>query len=164
MSLDDLMTVCLMPGVNEAFKRAVCGELDSRGLSLRQARIRTGIDIDTIGRMRQGDVPRMDKIVAFARGFGLPVNDWLELAGYERIEDPRETEGAAPSLRHQTPEEYLDGGLAILARRYDEPDLAEAGFRDDELLTYHRADEILRETEAALIRKRALREARERGR
>jgi hypothetical protein len=72
--------------INEAFGAAVRHELDSRGLSLRQARIRTGVDIETTSRMRQGEVPRMDKVIAFARGFHLDVNDWLRLAGYEPIE------------------------------------------------------------------------------
>jgi hypothetical protein len=74
-----------MARVNPEFARRVCEELDRRGLSLRQARIRTGVDIDTIGRMRAGDVPRIDKVIDFARGFGFSINEWLELAGYEPI-------------------------------------------------------------------------------
>jgi hypothetical protein len=85
MSLDGLMTLA-MPAINEAFGAAVRHELDSRGLSLRQTRIRTGIDIDTVGRMRAGDVPRIDKVIAFARGLKLDVNEWLVLAGYDPVE------------------------------------------------------------------------------
>ena len=86
MSLDDLMTLIAMPLINEAFGAAVRRELDARGLSLRQARIRTGLDIDTLGRMRSGEVTRMDKVIAFARGFHLDVNEWLALAGYAPVE------------------------------------------------------------------------------
>ncbi|MBM3456915.1 MAG: helix-turn-helix domain-containing protein [Armatimonadetes bacterium] len=56
------------------------------GLSLRQAEIRTGVDINTLSRMRSGIVPRVDKVEAFARGFGANVNDWRELAGYPRLD------------------------------------------------------------------------------
>lgn len=55
-------------------------------LSLRQTSIRTGVDIDTLSRMREGVVPRVDKIEAFADGFGLNINDWRELAGYPRLD------------------------------------------------------------------------------
>jgi hypothetical protein len=79
--------------------------LDDRGMSLRQARIRTGVDIDTLGRMRSGDVPRMDKVIEFARGFGQDANLWLELAGYQRVE----------SLPSESPAEQLLEGLDRLA-------------------------------------------------
>jgi len=85
MALDDLMLE-LMERTREAFGRAICDLLDGRGLSLRQARTRTGVDIDTLSRMRAGEVVRMDKIIQFARGFGLNPSDWLELAGYERLD------------------------------------------------------------------------------
>src|SRR5687767_9083194 len=55
------------------------------GLSLRQARIRTGIDIDTLSRMKQGDRVRMDKIILFAQGFREEVNEGLQRAGYDPI-------------------------------------------------------------------------------
>jgi hypothetical protein len=76
-----------MSHINQAAGEAVDRVIREHGLSLRQARIRTGIDIDTLGRMRSGEVVRMDKVVAFARGFRLPVNEWLELYGYEPVED-----------------------------------------------------------------------------
>jgi hypothetical protein len=75
--------------INRAFGEAVSRFLDERNLSHRQTRIRTGIDIDTVGRMRAGDVPRIDKVIDFARGFDEPINKWLELAGYPPIKDDR---------------------------------------------------------------------------
>lgn len=86
----------LMSHLRPDFGEAVRRLLDGRGLSLRQARIRTGIDIDTIGRMRSGERVRMDKVVDFARGFGQNPNDWLELAGYPRLDtntEPASLEG-----------------------------------------------------------------------
>lgn len=84
MSLDGLMTVVTV-AINEAFGSRVRAVLDERALSLRQGRIRTGIDIETLSRMRQGEVPRLDKVEAFARGFGLDINEWRVLAGYESL-------------------------------------------------------------------------------
>jgi hypothetical protein len=55
-------------------------------LSLRAQRALTGIDHDTAAQMRQGVIPRMDKVIQFARAFDQSVNEWLELAGYEPIE------------------------------------------------------------------------------
>src|SRR5437867_2465635 len=71
---------------SERFGEAVCRVLDERGLSLRAQRTLTGIDYDTAARMRQGVVPRMDKVIQFARAFGRSVNEWLTLAGYDPIE------------------------------------------------------------------------------
>lgn len=76
------------------------------GLSLRQVRTRTGIDIDTVSRMRDGDAPRMDKIIIFARAFREPVNKWLLLAGYEPIEV---TPGEAARMIAAA---YSDGSLS----------------------------------------------------
>jgi|GEM_PF-6753041 len=100
------MTALLDMGslLNQAFAEAVCRTMDNwRGqrLSLRQARMRTGVDIDTLSRMRHGEVPRMDKVVAFARGFELDPNDWLELAGYERLDKPRESSTPPPGESDQ---------------------------------------------------------------
>lgn len=78
--------------VNPAFGEAVARVLDSHGLSLRAARIRTGIDHVTLSDMRAGYVPRMEKVVQFARGFNLDVNEWLELAGFDPL--PESTDPA----------------------------------------------------------------------
>lgn len=75
-----------MPRRSERFGAAVCHVLDERGLSVHTQRARTGIDHDTVARMRNGIVPRMDKVIQFARAFGRSVNEWLELAGYDPIE------------------------------------------------------------------------------
>jgi hypothetical protein len=82
-----------MPSLNSAFGAAVrriMDETQERRLSLRKTSIRTGIDIDTLSRMREGVVPRLDKVVSFAQGFGLDVNAWIDLAGLPRINNPRE--------------------------------------------------------------------------
>jgi hypothetical protein len=71
---------------NEAFGAAVGRLLDERSLSLRAQRHLTGIDHDTASQMRRGVVPRMDKVIQFAQGLGLNVNEWLVLAGYAPIE------------------------------------------------------------------------------
>src|SRR3954452_16931856 len=75
-----------MPRSSKRFGEAVCRVLDERGLSLRAQRALTGIDHDTASQMRQGVVPRMDKVIQFARALGQNVNEWLELAGYQPIE------------------------------------------------------------------------------
>lgn len=75
--------------VNPAFGDAVRRLLESHGLSLRAARIRTGIDHVTLSDMAAGYVPRVEQVEKLARGFGLDVNQWRELAGYPRVEgDP----------------------------------------------------------------------------
>ena len=90
MALDHLtMLAIVMLSLNQAFGEWVCQTMDNwRGqkLSLRQARMRTGIDTDTLGRMRQGDVPKIDKVIAYARGFEEDVNAALRLAGYDPVE------------------------------------------------------------------------------
>lgn len=65
----------------EAVKRI----LAEHGLSLRGQRARTGIDHVTVLGMTNGIVPNEGTIIRFARGFGLDINEWLELAGYERL-------------------------------------------------------------------------------
>ena len=75
-----------MPRRSEKFGEAVSRLLDERGLSLRAQRLWTGIDHDTAALMRQGVVPRMDKVIQFAQGLGLEINEWLVLAGYDPLE------------------------------------------------------------------------------
>lgn len=81
MALDDLMLAYM--GVKPQFRDLVLATMGA--LSLRQGYIRTGIDTDTLSRMKQGDVPRLDKLIAFARGFELDVNQVFEAAGEEPI-------------------------------------------------------------------------------
>lgn len=81
MALDDLMFAYM--GVKPQFRDLVVKTMGS--LSLRQGYIRTGIDTDTLSRMKQGDVPRLDKLIAFARGFALDVNEVFLAAGEEPI-------------------------------------------------------------------------------
>lgn len=73
--------------VRPEFGEAVTRLLQEHELSLRAARIRTGIDHVTISDMASGYVPRLEQLEAFARGFGLNVNEWRELAGYERLDE-----------------------------------------------------------------------------
>jgi hypothetical protein len=130
-----------MPRRSERFGEAVSRVLDERGLSLRAQRALTGIDHDTAAQMRQGVIPRMDKVIQFARAFGQSVNDWLEMAGYEPIEpewDPdralmlgirqiQEETGAdfqisagELQLKEATPEEVV-AILAAIRSRVEQP-------------------------------------------
>lgn len=60
-------------------------------MSLRGAMLKTGIDHTVIGKMRMGFVPRSETVIRFARGFGLGVNEWLVLCGYEPNYGPADT-------------------------------------------------------------------------
>ena len=61
--------------------------VEEHGLTFRGQRIRTGLNHVTVGDMASGIVPSLDTVEKFARGFGLDVNEWRALAGYERVED-----------------------------------------------------------------------------
>lgn len=80
-----------MRRVDPGFGERVSEIVREHGLSHAQANIRTGIDRFTISQMMEGYVPRVEQVERFARGFGLDVNHWRELAGYERIESPSDT-------------------------------------------------------------------------
>jgi transcriptional regulator with XRE-family HTH domain len=96
--------------INEGFGEAVRCVLAERGLSLRQARNRTGVDVDTLSRMRQNEVPRLDKVEAFARAFHLDVNEWRQLAGYQPVEDERPAlDRVRETARTLTYDEDLEG-------------------------------------------------------
>lgn len=71
-----------------AFGDAVKAVLEAHGLSLRSQRIRTGIDHMTMKDMADGLRPRLEKVEQFARAFGLDVNEWRRIAGYEPIPPP----------------------------------------------------------------------------
>lgn len=73
------------------FGEAVARVLEEHGLSDRAAQYRTGIDRITMADMRNGYIPRVEQVEKFARGFGLDVNEWREMAGYERVESPSDT-------------------------------------------------------------------------
>ncbi len=78
-----------------AFGDAVKTFLEERKLTYRQAGNRLNLDSTTVWNMAQGKVPRPDTVVTFARGFGLPVSEWLTLAGYEGFEaEPVEVSGS----------------------------------------------------------------------
>ena len=81
---------------NERLAEAVQAVLDERGLTQRGQRSRTGVSHVTVQGMLNGVVPQMETVAAFARGFGLDVNEWLELAGYEPVEPS--ADDAAESL------------------------------------------------------------------
>jgi transcriptional regulator with XRE-family HTH domain len=75
-----------MKRVRPEFGERVKAELEKRGLSLRAARIRTGIDHVTLSDMAAGYVPRLEQVERFAIGFGLPINEWRLLAGFEPVD------------------------------------------------------------------------------
>jgi len=54
-------------------------------ISGREAARRTGLSNTTIVDMRGGRVPSRDVVRQFAEGLGLPVEEWLEAARYERL-------------------------------------------------------------------------------
>jgi hypothetical protein len=113
--------------VNEAFRDAVLRVFEQHGRpSLQSARIRTGIDHDTLSRMKKGDVPRIDKVIDFARGFRLNVNEWLELAGYPPVIEPTDcvSQRLIAQIREGDPE-ALDAARRI-AQEAGMPDETEA--------------------------------------
>jgi hypothetical protein len=67
------------------FGEAVESLIRERGCTLRSQRQRTGIAHSTVKSWIDGVQPSMDAVIAFARGFGLDVNEWLALAGYDPI-------------------------------------------------------------------------------
>lgn len=73
---------------NEQFGAAVREVLEEHGLTFRGQRMRTGLNHVTVSNMAKGIVPSMETVIAFAHGFSLDVNEWLERAGYEPIQSP----------------------------------------------------------------------------
>lgn len=80
------MTV-LMAEKHTPFAAAVKRVIKEHGATYRSQRARTRVPHSTIVGWMQGIPPSMGGVIAFARGFGLDVNEWLELAGYERLEE-----------------------------------------------------------------------------
>ncbi len=91
-----------MPKPNPRFSEAISNTLAERGLTLRQAEYKTGIDHTTITRMANGIVPSRGKVIEWAEGLDENINTWLELAGYEPI--PAELCGAVRIA--ESPAEY----------------------------------------------------------
>jgi transcriptional regulator with XRE-family HTH domain len=81
-----------MAKASKQFGEAVSELLDSRGLSLRAAALKTGVDHTTISQMRTGMVPKKGIIIDWAVGLGEDINHWLTLAGYEPIPESLVTE------------------------------------------------------------------------
>lgn len=73
--------------INPEFGEWVQALFRKHGLSLRAARIRTGIDHVTLSDMAAGYVPRLEQIERLAAGFGLDANEVRERAGYPRISE-----------------------------------------------------------------------------
>lgn len=71
--------------INTQFGEAVKKALEERGWSHQRAHVNVGVPGATIGRMALGIVPGEDHIIKWAMGLKEPINDWLELAGYEPI-------------------------------------------------------------------------------
>lgn len=79
------------------FGAAVREALGSRGLSLRQAQIKTNIDHTTILKMSKGWRPKKGVLIDFAVGLSEPINKWLQLAGYDPLPtEPVKTAGSEP--------------------------------------------------------------------
>ncbi|HEU4754152.1 MAG TPA: helix-turn-helix transcriptional regulator, partial [Armatimonadota bacterium] len=72
--------------------------LKKRGLSLRAAALKTGIDRLTMSKLAGGVPPRIELIEQFARAFNEDVNEWRALAGYPCVESglPRVTAESRP--------------------------------------------------------------------
>ncbi len=113
-----------MPQVRPEFGEAVRRVLSEQGLTLRGASLRTGLNHVTVMNMTNGVVPRSETVLRFARGFGLHVNHWLELAGYEPLDGGAEERADAlmrlirryAELQGQYPDKHFpiptpDGGL-----------------------------------------------------
>lgn len=112
MTLDRVMIQVAHVRISQQFGEAVTQLLKDQGnLSLQGARLRTGIDHNTLSRMKQGEVPRVDKVLDFARGFGLDVNEWLELAGYEPVEETNVERMAERVVEHARGDTALRGYL-----------------------------------------------------
>lgn len=82
-----------------------------RGLTQRGVDRKTGVNYNTISNMEIGKIPEMESVVRWAKGLGLNVNHWLELAGYPPIEetDPRRALNQfIKSLENTPPDEDED--------------------------------------------------------
>ncbi len=88
---------------------AVQRVLNEHGLTRRGQRARTGLSHVTIGQMIDGFPVQMDSVVAFARGFGLDVNEWLQMAGYD------------PIVAQKSGSEILVEGIKALQAEFGKP-------------------------------------------
>ncbi len=75
----------LMKKVLPQFGEAVSRVLKEHGLSDRAAQFRTGIDRITLASMRSGYQVSLEKVEQFALAFGLDVNEWRALGGYQPL-------------------------------------------------------------------------------
>lgn len=91
--------------VSPEFGEAVQRVLKEHNLSDRGAQYKTEINRTTMSEMRNGYVPQLEQVIRFAKGFGLDVNEWLALAGYELMSSGDESQ---PSYRPLTYEPDLD--------------------------------------------------------
>lgn len=117
----------MMRKLQPQFGDAIARVLQEHGLSQRAASHQTGIDRFTLADMLKGVVPKMEKVLQFARAFNLDEYEWLELAGYD----------AAESGAH-----ILAEGLLALYRKHRRPIPVE--FQDEERITPEGARQILR--------------------
>lgn len=102
-----------MRPLNDEFGAAVTRVVkEEHGLSQVGAGYRTGIDRFTMGQMMKGYVPRMERVIQFAEGFGLDVQEWLARAGYDPL-PASSADGAEPN-----PAEIIHAGLNELAREF----------------------------------------------
>ena len=134
MALHGVMTLTALR-VDPQFGEMVRRVFDAHGkLSLEQARLKTKVDHQTLNRMKKGEVPRVDKVEAFAMGFKLDVNEWRQLAGYDPVESGTQ---------------ILDAGLYRLSQRVGEL-IPWQGETPREKLTPDQARQALAEVEEDL--------------
>jgi hypothetical protein len=107
--------------------------LEKHGQTLRGADRRTNVNHVTLSNMSLGQVPEMESVVKFARGFGEPINDALVLAGYERIEE------TAPMSQPLTEQEILERAFKIADSIVPTPE-EEAELEGFELMRYQGAN------------------------
>ncbi|MDO8732117.1 MAG: hypothetical protein Q7L55_06040, partial [Actinomycetota bacterium] len=117
--------------------------LEKHGLGYRAQERRTRLDHVTVSRMASGYVPSMPTVIQFAQGFGLDVNEWLELAGYPRIE-PSLTDSVRTVVTHAEELTYEP--------EFDEVDVS--GFHGAENLSPHDREVLNRVARAFLSEKR----------
>lgn len=99
-----------MPRIDPEFGLAVKALLERRRLSIRQARMDTGINHATLHEMTHGIVPGTPQtVVAFARGLDEDPNEWLARAGYPF------------RVAEETGAETLFRGLRDLERQHGAP-------------------------------------------
>lgn len=85
--------------IQERFHKAVLDAFERHGFqSYRHAELLTGVNYSTIYAMASRKrVPTRGQVIEWAEGLKEPINDWLELAGYDPISSALIQDGESPS-------------------------------------------------------------------